>query len=132
MFLDFYSGSTKTDGIVYDLLWSGKSIELKTDTYSMSSTENFFMEKYSNDKDYALGGPFRAAKDCVDYFCYLFINDRMIFWFEPLPLVNFLETYIIGQKPKEIKNVKWTTIGYTVPREDCQKLCVRQDTFNYV
>ncbi len=71
-------------------------VEVKTDTYDPECTPNFFMERWvvrlGSGKARAAaprqdGGPWRARRDGVDEFCYLFINAKpapVAFWFRDL------------------------------------------------
>lgn len=122
--------AVKSGGIAFDLIVDDySSVELKTDSYSMGNTINFFMEKYGNIKAKTLGGPWRAARDGVKFFVYLFLKDKVFFWFDPNKLCNFLDEYVKTCAPKKIENNGWTTVGYLVPRHLCEKLCVRIDRF---
>ena len=60
---------------------NGKTIELKTDSYSMEKTPNFFMEKETilPDERVILGGPWRSKDHKVDYFVYYYMNDKVFF-----------------------------------------------------
>jgi len=127
LFLLNYQGSTQGDGRKVDLVFEGETVELKTDSYSMDDTANFFMERYSDVDTLKEGGPWRAV-DC-DWFVYLFINQKTFFWFRPKELCAFLDEYTKDKKPKMIPNKGWTTVGFTVPRKLCEPFCARQDTF---
>ena len=51
----------KSEDLKYDFkLSNGSTVELKTDTYDMEDTPNFFMEYYSDMKKLKIGGPWRA------------------------------------------------------------------------
>ncbi len=73
-----------------------KTVELKTDTYPMIKTPNFFMEQYGNLASIpgSLGGPWRAKRDGVDHFVYHFTSDNVFFWFDPNTLCNFFNFVI--------------------------------------
>jgi hypothetical protein len=115
----------KADGIKFDFtIDDRKTVELKTDTYSMERTPNFFMEYFGNRDTGALGGPWRALQDKVDYFVYLFLNDGVFFWFDPKTLCPFLDIEINKLQPKEIPNRTWTTVGFAVSREICNPYCL--------
>lgn len=125
-------GAAKTDGRKTDFILETKeSVELKTDTYPMIKTENFFMERFSNADKGTEGGPWRAAQDKVDYFVYLFLSDKTFFWFRSADLRDFLDTYVkvFTPKPKIIQNRGWQTIGFAIPRGVCSQLCFRQNSF---
>jgi hypothetical protein len=132
LFLKTYQSrqSKKADGIKFDFfIDDGKTVELKTDTYSMSRTPNFFMEYFGNKDSGAIGGPWRALRDKVDYFVYLFLYDRTFFWFDPKTLCPFLDGEINNLRPKEIPNRTWTTVGFAVPREICSPYCLEINSF---
>ncbi|OHD41428.1 MAG: hypothetical protein A2086_06545 [Spirochaetes bacterium GWD1_27_9] len=94
-------------------------IELKTDTYNMEATENFFMELYSDSDKGTLGGPWRALSDGVEYFVYFYISNGTFFWFKTQELCNALENIIaqFNLKLKAISNKGWTTQGYLINRD---------------
>jgi hypothetical protein len=117
LFLELYPKVKKEDGRIYDFSLDGKTIELKTDTYSMDDTPNFFMEHLSDVNTGRLGGPWRALEDKVDYFVYMFITQKQCFWFKPKPLVEYLDDYIKTVGYKTVKNKAWTSHGYTIDRE---------------
>lgn len=105
LFLSLHPWLNKADGIKYDFDRNGKSVELKTDTYSMAKTPNFFMERYSDVDRATNGGPWRAAYDNVTYFVYMFLPEQKCFWFAPRPLVQFLDEYVQGKRmvPSQIR-----------------------------
>jgi len=109
-------------------LKDGKSLELKSDDYEMSRTENFFMETLSHGK---LGGPFRALQDKVDYFVYSFPRNKVYFWFSPETLCGELEKLIASNKYKikTINNKFWTAEGYAISREVLEPFCLKVDIF---
>lgn len=113
------------------VLASGKTVELKTDTYDMDSTPNFFMEMFGNIADAKIGGPWRAMQDGVDYFVYYFRKNRTFFWFDTVTLCRHLDSIIASNDimPKEIRNKGWTARGYAVPREKLTIVLDRKDTF---
>ena len=79
-----------------------KKLELKTDTYLMEDTENFFMETESHGKP---GGPWRALGDGIDFFVYYYIKNNSFFWFHPKSLCKKLDKLIRSGrfKPKTIE-----------------------------
>lgn len=110
----------RADFIIQEL---GELIELKTDTYSMEKTPNFFMEKYSDTGKKTLGGPWRAERDGVHRFIYLFQSDRVWFEFTDIPnLIKRLESLTSGRGYVNIKNRGWTTSGYKVKRDELADL----------
>ena len=126
LFLSLHPWLTKADGIKFDFLRDDKTVELKTDTYSMGKTKNFFMERYSDTDRGTPGGPWRAAKDNVTCFVYMFLPEKMCFWFKSKELIQFLDEYCKNKRLVEIPNKTWITTGYLVPRDAVKHLCVMQ------
>ena len=113
------------------ILKNGKTCELKSDSYLMEETPNYFMEMFSNTESGSLGGPFRAAQDNVDYFIYYFPKNKVFHWFETQKLCKLVEEkiLILKLKPKNIRNKGWTTSGYCVPRSELESILIRKDVF---
>ncbi len=130
LFLKYYKdGASKADGRIFDLLYKGKTVELKTDTYPMQKTENYFMERYGSIEDKKEGGPWRAANDKVDYFVYFYLANKTFFWFESEPLVKFLNVHTPTLKCKTVANRGYTTMGFPVKRVSLDHLVIRTDEF---
>jgi hypothetical protein len=125
LFLSLHPWLNKADGIKFDFERDGKTVELKTDTYSMKSTKNFFMERYSDTDRGTPGGPWRAAKDNVSYFVYMYLPQRTCFWFDSKQLVSFLDEYCKDQRLVEIPNKTWLTTGFLVPRTAVKHLILK-------
>lgn len=124
LFLEKYHGG-KLNKIDYkspigDFLDStGKIIELKTDTYPLTRTPNFFMERYSHLEKQTLGGPWRAYAHGADILIYLFASSGTYYCFEDLgKLVLRLEEIIKDNnlKPDRIPNYGYITTGYKIER----------------
>lgn len=113
------------------ILGDGKKVELKTDTYGMEKTPNFFMEIYGQIEEGKLGGPWRAQQDAVEYFVYHYVRDKAFFWFETETLCAALDEMILNKtvKSRDIKNRTWVTRGYLVPREYLDSILFRKDIF---
>lgn len=100
----------------------GLKVELKSDTYDYTKTDNFFMEKYSDMAKKSPGGPWRAAEDGVDIWIYWFPKNKVYYEFRNLDeLIKVLnemteKMYVIG-----IKNQAWITGGFKVPRDMLHK-----------
>lgn len=123
----------KSNNKGFDLIVNeGETVELKTDTYSMDESANFFMEKFGNTKNIpkSLGGPWRAEKDKINHFVYFFVKNLTFFWFEPKILCRFLNKNIEKKNARYIKNEGWTALGYIVPREKVVHLCQHVDVFD--
>ena len=102
---------------------TGDKIELKTDTYRMSDTPNFFIERYSDFHKKSPGSVWQALEHGCKRFCYYFVKDGVYFEFDNLPkLCNRLEKLIEGRSYIQVKNKAWVTIGYTIKREDLSDL----------
>jgi hypothetical protein len=102
---------------------SREKIELKTDTYNMDKSDNFFLERYSDVHRKTPGGPWRAYKDKIDIFCYMFVRHNIWFEFRDLPaLIERLDDLTKKQGLIYIKNKGWVTGGYKVPRDSLSDL----------
>jgi hypothetical protein len=120
------------EDLKYDFkLINGDTLELKTDTYDMDATPNFFMEYYSDMRKMKVGGPWRAFQDEVDVFVYYFLSNRTFFWFRTKTLHEALEKYISESNPrlKSVPNKGWITQGFTVPREILTPVILKKDIF---
>ena len=106
----------------YDLIYlpENKKVEVKTEyKWTLENTPNFFMEEFSDDIKFKLGGPFRAQQDNIDIFISFFINNLVLFWFDDVDaLVERCKEGIFKFKlqPKYIKNRGYNTIGYPIRR----------------
>jgi hypothetical protein len=112
-------------------LKNGDKVELKTDTYGLDETPNYFMEYYSDSKNLKVGGPWRAYEDSIDLFIYYFVKDRTFFWFRTKELHNTLENYLglYNPKIKSVLNKGWITQGFAIPRESLDKILIKKDIF---
>ncbi len=131
-----------TDGREHDLivLPRNSSVEVKTETYwTLDSSSNFFMERFSKDTTFDSGGPWRAYEDSVEIFISFFIQNGVLFWFEDLEkLIYKIEDYVkkYNKRPSSIPNFGYNTIGWAIPRhylEDCYvrlELGQRTNLFN--
>lgn len=133
IFQQFYNNlmPQKSSDRAFDfILNDGTTVELKTDTYPMDGTPNFFIELYSDSDKGSLGGPWRALSDKANHFVYFFINNKTFFWFEPISLCEAIETIITNHhlELKTIYNKGWKTQGYLIPREMLQSVEKRRDT----
>lgn len=113
---------------------NGKTVELKTDSYDMEKTPNFFMEQMTiSGNKTNLGGPWRSKDHKVDYFVYYFLNNKVFFWFEPIVLCEFLDKFIgeFKVKPVSIPNKDsrggyYEAVGFKIPRESVKPLLLRE------
>lgn len=131
-FIDNYSSlkpeKSKERAIDF-ILEDGKTVELKSDSYDMNATENFFIEVFSNCETGTIGGPYRALKDNIDFFVYYFLKNKIFFWFDTKELCKLLEIITPKCKTRNIKNTSWTTMGYLVPRELLRPVIIKEDKF---
>jgi hypothetical protein len=109
----------RTDGRKNDfqVKETGEGLELKTDTYSMAKTPNFFIEHISNESKGSPGGPWQSLANGTPNFVYFFVSDLTCFQFKTDELCARLDLIIPTLKPVRVENPKYTTIGYRVPRD---------------
>jgi hypothetical protein len=107
----------------------GKIIEIKTDTYPIDRTPNFFFEQYSSLDAKSLGGPWRAYEKGADIFLYFYVSSGVYYEFEDLyNLVRRTDEIIKTKKlrPIYIRNRGWTTTGFKIERQWVSDLCVER------
>jgi len=124
-FVDHYPGggalaeqSTRAFDVV---LPDARTLELKTDSYSHVSTPNCFMERWTKSGSRRSdGGPWRAARDGVDVFAYLFMEPEPLLyvWHDVDRLVSSLDDWIRHTRRyvHRVQNAAWCGEGYLVPR----------------
>jgi hypothetical protein len=108
------------EGREYDFVVedTGEKVEIKTDTYDMAKTPNFFMERYSDNYRRTPGGLWRASQDSVDIFIYLFPKNFTYFEFMVTrELIDKLNKLTAKVPLCYIKNRSWHTSGYKVHRD---------------
>lgn len=97
---------------------SGKKIELKTDTYNMDKTENFFIERYSDIHKKTPGSIWQAQSHGCDIFCYMFVRHNIWFQFNNIPsLIVEIERLTHNKGLVYIKNRGFISGGYKIPRD---------------
>lgn len=107
---------TQTDGRKGDLLdVDGNLWEVKSDGYDHDRTVNFFLEIMSDVDKGKLGGPAQALMNNCKYYAYFFVKNRIAYIFDTADLIEQMKRVNLGQQ-KQIRNVRWTTIGYATPR----------------
>ena len=102
-------------------------MELKSDSYPESETENFFIELVGSTKTGKLGGAHLAHSNNVTYFVYHYTNDGTFYWFRPEDLVKYIDEYGNELQTREIRNVSWSSIGVLLPRSKVSHLVIRKD-----
>lgn len=117
----------RQDGRHFDFLMpSGEALELKTDTYNMDKTENFFIERWSDLHKKRPGGPYQAFGRGATIFAYLYIKNGTCFFFNTIDLIRHIDKVEKDNKikPVYIRNHGWTTTGYKISRKDVEHLVV--------
>lgn len=112
----------QTDGREGDLLHirSKKIVEVKTDSWSMNDTSNFFMERWSR-KNHS-GGPWQALEHGCSYYLYQFLKpEHKIFLFKNIPelidsIEQIVETNSITLRSIPQRHNKYVTEGFPIPR----------------
>jgi hypothetical protein len=114
------TGFKKLSGYQSDFLdeSTNETYELKTDSYTLEKTKNFFIELYSNVDKGTLGGPKQAASHGSKYWVYLYAASKVYYVFNTLELIAELDRLSSEQVFKRINipNRSWTTVGILVPR----------------
>lgn len=96
----------------------GVKIELKSDTYNMDKTANFFIERYSDFEKKSPGSIWQAEGHGCTRFVYYFVRHNTWFECRDLPgLMQFIETNYGHKGFILIKNKGWRTAGWAIPRE---------------
>lgn len=116
MLLNAFPALKKLDGRHGDVILGEDKVEIKTDFYDSTKTSNFFIERYSDMRVCSPGGPWQAQAHGCKYFVYQFLNCGSGWLFAVDALVPVLDKVIATIKPTEVKNVRWTTLGFKVPR----------------
>jgi hypothetical protein len=121
-----------SDGVIEDfMLFNGEKIELKSERYIHCDyndfpnykSKNFCIEIYSDKLSKKLGGPLRAEKDNIKYFCQ-FMGDDTLWVFETKNICKFIyDNILMGTDViteignlKNIKNKNWTTLTWVFDR----------------
>lgn len=116
-FYDLFADKVEwSDGYVADftIKKNGMSLDLKTDFYDPSKSENFFIERYSyNDEP---GGAHQALKKGVHYYVYFFPVCNLFYVFKVKDLVREIDRICKDQYLINVRNTNHITRGYKVPR----------------
>lgn len=96
----------------------GSLVEIKNDRYDHSKTENFFLEYMGNVEEGKWGGVWKAELDNCTWFVYYFSNPGIAYVFDVHDLLRQLNAYLLVNEPKliEVKNTRYTTVGWRIPR----------------
>ncbi len=127
-----HPGLTPLDGRKSDFIdvRTQRRVELKTDSYDMDNTANFFIEQWSDVDKMKPGGPTQALLHNSELWVYLFIQNKTYFVFETQELVDFMKENAHKYAVVTVNNRGWTTVGFKVPRADVAHLYeeVKSDT----
>lgn len=116
-------GWQRLSGYGADLLTpKGARIELKTDSYASTATNNFFIERYGDIRKQSPGGPWKAQRDRCAAFLYLFWPDKVLYGFKVRQLLQYLEARLDHYETRIIANKTWKTGGYLVPQWELKPL----------
>ena len=100
----------------------GLKLELKTDWYSLSNTEYFFIERWGDIDKKKPGGPWQSLGK-ADVFVYLFIRDGVYFEFDDMKeLIKRLNKLTKDLKLIRIQNRGYAGGGYKVKLTDLADL----------
>lgn len=122
LFTSFFPHLIKQDKNSFDFLdlATGLKYEIKSDSYGLNGSPNFFMERYSNLSKKSPGGVWQAAHHGADYFIYMYPKDKTAFVMSVPILLAYLESQKYGSI--SVRNKAWITTGYKVPRADLAHL----------
>lgn len=119
LLLEVWPGLTRLDGRKHDFVTEdGETLELKTDSYSVDKTQNFFIELVSSIQGFKVGGPAQALKNGTTYWVYLYSTSKVMYVFETEKLVKEINKLLLTERVELclIPNRTWTTIGAKIPR----------------
>lgn len=126
-FLELWPELKPTSGLAGDFTTpSGAVVELKSDSYTIERTTNFFMERYGDIKRQAPGGPWQAMQHGCKYFVYYYPKSGVAYVFEVQQLVAQLNALVPQLKMFTIYNSSWQTGGFKVPRVFLQDICLAE------
>lgn len=95
----------------------GELIEIKTDTYDMDKSANFFMERWSVLDKKSPGGPWQAVDKKATVFVYLFLTNKTWYVFRDMEkLIDRLDDLTEKLGMVYIRNRGYITAGYKIPR----------------
>lgn len=92
---------------------TGDTYEIKTDSYT---TQNFFMERWSDKERGKAGGAWQSAEKGVKYYVYLYPKLGLMYIFTVQELLQQLEPLLPSLRPVNVRNSSWNTVGYLVNR----------------
>lgn len=111
---------------------TGELLELKSDSYDIAKTANFFMERFSNFDRKTDGGPWQSLEHGADLWVYWYTTNLRAFVFNTKELVEFLDENLHKYQERLVQNERHTTVGYKVPRSELAHLYIEKDLASYV
>lgn len=106
----------------------GEVVELKTDTYDMDRTPNFFIEVFSKDTTFSPGGFFRSNN--ATYYVYFFLKNRTAFWFKPEDLIRKMDNPgFFNRELIKVANLEYNTLGLTINRDYFNDILLKKETW---
>jgi hypothetical protein len=109
------------------LLPDGTAVELKTDSYDMNETSNYFIERYSDVDKGKIGGPWQAFGRGATLFAYMYSKNAVVHVFKTTDVMKAVEAMEKAGtlKPVQIHNRSHVTVGYKVPRVALEHLLLK-------
>lgn len=98
----------------FQCLYTGETVELKTDYYDMNKTPNLIVERYSNQQKGTPGGPYRHSTD-LTYWVYYYRKNGIFIFYNALQLIETVDSLALPLVP--IQNNGYTTGVFKVPRD---------------
>lgn len=100
---------------------AGLKVELKSDSYPMDKTPNFFIEVFSVYERGRLGGPYQSLMHGANTFVYCYWKSNTYFWFPDL-LALCQRLHEMKLELTMVKNVGYSGAGAKIRREELQDL----------
>jgi hypothetical protein len=95
---------------------TGEFVELKTDYYRVDETPNFFIERFGDEAERTLGGPWKARADSCSLYLYYFILDNTLWSFPVHGIIEFMEAHFFPHDLINVRNHGYITKGWKVNR----------------
>lgn len=108
----------RTDGRTGDFLLRGKKMEVKSDSYGIGGSPNFFMERYSNVGKQSNGGIWQANEHSCSYLFYWYPSDKIGWLFNVKKLLAYMNKNESNFRKVYVNNVNYCTLGYLVKRDE--------------
>jgi len=109
---------------------SGKTVEVKSDSYDPARTPFFFLETISVVENNRVGGPFQSLGNGVDYFCYQFVRSGDIFIFRTSELCCRILELLPKYSLTRVINNGYTTFGVRIERSKFNDLLLSEEVLH--